>query len=49
MILLKSKKQSERTLGLMVILYLIHSQTNITSVAEDWLFWAGVGHAIKIG
>lgn len=47
-ILLKSADPMERMLGLCLVLYLIHSQTNITSVAEDWLFWLGVGRAIYV-
>lgn len=47
-VLLKDGSPTHKMLGLVVVLYMIHSQTNVTSVAEDWLFFAGVGEAIRI-
>lgn len=47
-ILWKSGDELGRTLGMVALLYIVHSQTNITSVAEDWLFFAAVGAAVKV-
>lgn len=47
-ILLEDKSRGRQMLGFVVVLYMIHSQTNVTSVAEDWLFFVGVGEAIRI-
>jgi hypothetical protein len=47
-VLLVDKSRAAKMLGLTVVLYMVHSQTNVTSVAEDWLFFVGVGEAIRI-
>lgn len=47
-VLLKDKSRGRQMLGYVVVLYMVHSQTNVTSVAEDWLFFAGVGEAIRV-
>lgn len=46
--LLLSNNKFDQILGCVLILYLIHSQTNITSVAEDWLLWVGVGRSVSL-
>lgn len=46
--LLSSKHEIDHVLGYVLLLYLVLSQTNITSVAADWLMWWGVGRAISL-
>jgi O-antigen ligase len=38
---------SEKTLKTVFVLYLIHSQTNVISIAEEVIFWLIVGVAIS--
>jgi O-antigen ligase len=45
--LMKSKHPFAKTMGVMLIVYLVHSQTNVTSVAEELFMWFGVGMATK--
>ena len=43
----KSENRLDAVFGTIVLLYVIQSQTNVTSVAQDYLFWLGVGRAIN--
>jgi len=43
--LAKDKKMSSRTFLLSFILFLIHSQTNVISINEEYIFWTIVGIA----
>ncbi len=47
LLLLRDKSTTAKTLGMVVVLYMVQSQTNVTSVVQDWLFFAGVGAAIR--
>lgn len=42
-----SRSVVRRSLGYACILYIIYSQTNVTSVVIDWLFFASIGEAIR--
>ena len=46
-VLWNSKSDVRRSLGYVCLLYIIYSQTNITSAAVDWLFFASVGEATR--
>jgi len=43
-----SKNVGDQVLWAVLILYMIQSQTNVTSVTQDWLFWLGVGRAMYL-
>jgi len=47
-VLLKDKQMHSQVLGLVLVLYLIYSQTNVTSVAVEWLFYLAIGEAISL-
>ena len=46
-VLLSAKSSEAKMLGLTLILYFVYSQTNVTSVTLDWIFFVGVGEAIR--
>ncbi len=48
LVLWKNQDRSSHVMAMVVVLYLVHSQTNVTSVVEDLLFWLGVGTAIAL-
>ncbi|MFZ2199403.1 MAG: O-antigen ligase family protein, partial [Microgenomates group bacterium] len=46
--LVLSKGEFAKIVGVMLVVYLVHSQTNVTSVAEELFMWYAIGIAITL-